>query len=91
MSGIFNCRACGAPMIFIKTERGKSMPCDAESQWYLETPDGEPFVMIDGTYHRGVVIAEKDPKARAGYVSHFATCPMADQFRKPRKSDRKKG
>ena len=91
------CRGCGAEIGFIKTQKGKTMPVDAKSKWIVTDPAGIPFVLADGSVvnAKEVECADDEDAAKAGYqigyVSHFATCPAADYFRKPRKSDRKKG
>jgi len=46
---------------------------------------------VDGSTQRGNRVAEESNSSQIGFISHFATCPEADKFRKPRKSDRKKG
>ena len=89
---ITNCRACGAPIGFIKTKAGKTMPVDGESVYFLPDPDGnELFVLVDGSTQRGTRVDEESNSTQIGFISHFATCPEADSFRKQRKSDRKKG
>lgn len=91
------CRSCGAEIGFIKTQNGKSMPVDAKSKWIAQDPEGIPFVLADGSVVKAKEVqcegyAEASKAGyQIGYVSHFATCPNADQHRKPRKSDRKKG
>ena len=94
------CRACKAPIIFIKTTAGKTMPCDAEAIPFYAGADGahgiETFVTPDGQIKRGYrygSISElgKTENQLVGYISHFATCTNPDFFRKPRKSDRKRG
>ena len=86
------CRACGAPIIFIKTVGGKTIPCNPEEFAYTQKAGGGLKIV---TPNGEVVSAEmpEDPQKATGigYISHFATCPEADKFRKPRKSDRKKG
>lgn len=87
------CRACGARILFLKTASGKTMPVDEEGTFFLETENGpEMFVLGDGVTMRGQRVSTEQmmDADRFGYVSHFATCPAADQFRKPRKKDRKK-
>lgn len=83
-----NCRACGAEIMFLKTVKGKTMPVDVEPVRFTEGEGGkEKFVLISGE----VVNGRTDPGgAYEGYVSHFATCPEADTFRKRRgkKGDR---
>ena len=78
--------------------KGKTIPVDAESSTYvMPDDDGDgTFVLLDGTVTRakeyGVACGYALlPGIRVGYKSHFATCPEADKFRKPRKSDRKRG
>ena len=85
------CRACGAELLFIKTQNGKTIPCDAESRRFYACEDGkELFVLADGRVKRGRTVPMELDGADIGFISHFATCPEADKFRKPRKS-RKKG
>lgn len=90
------CRACGAEIGFIKTVAGKTVPVDAKSIYFMPDPLAtESFVMMDGTVKRGRHLTEDtaplNGEPEIGYISHFATCPEADRFRKARKSDRKKG
>ena len=85
------CRACGAEIGFIKTVAGKSIPVDAEEVMYWQNQDGAKKIVTPN----GEVISadlEGDPNKATGigFVSHFATCPCADKFRKPRKKDRRK-
>lgn len=90
------CRACKAPIIFIKTTAGKTMPCDAHSVYFVPDPLAtELYVLPDGSTKRGRSTTEDAStlieKPEIGYTSHFATCTNPDFFRKPRKSDRKRG
>lgn len=67
------CR-CGAAIVWVVTPAGKNMPLDAKTEtWWLADPDGA----LTGS-----------PKARPVQVRkpHWASCPMADQFRKERAS-----
>ena len=77
------CRGCGKEIAFIKTEKGKTMPVDPEPRCFI--PGGGPntYVMEDGSICRGRSpdYGERDG-SRFGYISHFATCPAADKFRK---------
>lgn len=63
------CSSCGADILWIKTMTGKAMPLNAkpEKRVVLLTND------VTGL-QRGDV--------RDTYVSHFASCPQADAFRK---------
>lgn len=62
------CSSCQADIIWIVTEMGKKMPVDAKIVL--------GFILVD---EPGVTrgLTEKV------HVSHFATCPNADQHRKP--------
>ena len=92
------CRACGAEISFIKTVKGKTMPVDPEAVSFTpiesraRTADAgvsrtahemgpETFVTLDGRVVRGV---RRKNGSAAGFVSHFATCPAADEMRKGR-------
>lgn len=77
------CKSCGAEIIWIKTAGGKKIPCDAEEVTYwagkgakIVTPNGEVInASLTGPTQKALGI---------GYISHFATCPYADQHRKAR-------
>ena len=80
---ICTCRACGAEIVWIKTLGGKSMPCDAGQVAYWQKPGGSAKIVTKN----GEVLSaelEGDPQTATGvgYISHFATCPDRDQFRK---------
>lgn len=62
------CRGCGAEIIWALTVEGNRMPLNAqfEGRFILE-PNPD-----------GAPLAT----VKATYISHFATCPQADQFRK---------
>jgi len=85
MRAASKCRACEAPIRWAVTEAtGKRIPLNAEAD-----PEGNIYVdrwMADGT---PVVIVVSDladiPRCEAlRYTTHFATCPRADEFRRPR-------
>lgn len=77
------CRACGKEIAFIKTVKGKTMPVNPESVYFI--PGGGPntYVLMDGSVQRGREPERTDREnAVIGYISHFATCPEADRFRR---------
>ncbi len=85
------CRACGAPIRFIKTKAGKTAPVNAEPVHFIPDPEGgDLFITPDGDAVRGWKIATESNAAYDGYTSHFATCTNPDYFRKPRKGDRRR-
>ena len=89
-SRVQTCRACGRRIIFIKTLKGKTMPCDAEPVKFVPDVAGNnKYVLADGLLINGVIPMPGDTDVHEGYVSHFATCPSAESFRKKRKGSRK--
>ncbi len=75
------CSKCGAPIVWLKTPKGKWMPADAGLRRYRKNPDGKSTVVNDwGEVIRcDIDVEDADGMAR---VPHWATCPHADSFRK---------
>lgn len=84
------CRSCGQPVAWAVTDAGKAIPLDAD-------PAGDPLVVPDGNLEatpgplfsvRHVIPGELnlfdlfEPPTR--YRTHFATCPEAASWRKPK-------
>ena len=79
------CRGCGEKIAFIQTLKGKWMPVNPESVSFVPAGGPNTYVMEDGTVTRGRETDWADRQQnnfRIGYISHFATCPKADSFRK---------
>lgn len=77
------CRGCGAEIVWIKTEAGKSMPCDPVMVPFWERPKASGKIITQ----RGRVIScdltgERDFVTGFGYISHFSTCPKSRQFKR---------
>lgn len=76
-----NCKSCGAEILWVKTIKGRGMPLDSQP-----SPRGNVIISENGTalvYREPSAIAaryENEPR----YLSHFATCKNADQWRKSR-------
>lgn len=84
---IKKCKFCGAPIVWIKTQNGRSMPCNAEAVEYQDnrvgkdivvTPEGKVIKVMVITPTNNGLIPIVDGK---GYISHFATCPSANEAR----------
>lgn len=83
MSDFSNCRSCGARIRWIRTVGGKAMPCNAELIRFNRGGGPETFVTPEGKVERG----KRDREGViTGYISHFATCPNANQHRRRRTS-----
>jgi hypothetical protein len=67
------CRKCNKPIFWGRTENNKRIPIDMET-----VHGGNLVVELDGALVR-VVNPRPDIKR---HVSHFSTCPFADDFRK---------
>lgn len=67
------CKACRKPLRFMKNEAGKLVPLDLRAPVYEVKRDfsGEPSATL---------------VQEGFYVSHFATCPSANDFSKGGKS-----
>jgi len=95
MGETWNCRSCGAAILWVKTESGRRMPLD-----FVPVEDGSIIVRMGQAMNQETAHIEtkeetelrlqaKEPAARTAYVSHFVTCPDAAKWRKKtRKSDR---
>lgn len=74
------CRKCGVMIGFIKQLNGKRHPVDAESFAAHALGPGIVVVTPEGRILRG---SEMSVNLTAqGYISHFTTCPYANEFRK---------
>ena len=78
------CKGCGAEIDWIKTRAGKNMPVDPEPV-FVAVDDGSDFFVTDeGEVIHGREIPANDGSAEVAFVSHWATCPVAGQFRRKR-------
>ena len=84
LSRTTKCRGCGAEIAFIKTVKGKTMPVNPESVYFIPAGGPNTYVMITGEVERGREPdwADQGTPTQIGYISHFATCPERDSFRK---------
>ncbi len=72
------CNSCGAEIIWAHTASGKAIPLDAEP-----VPFGN-LVVVPGADGPRALSVNIPGALGPRYVSHFATCPNANQHRKPR-------
>ena len=77
------CKGCGREIVFVRSNSGKSIPCDPKMIRYkakktghlrVVTPSGD---VVSAVPSDSILTADD-----YGYVSHFATCPQADRFRR---------
>ena len=83
MTAMIKCKACGAPLVFIKTINGKNMPCDAEPvRFNYKLKEDTRVVTKNGEILPAAITPDGKEE---GYIPHWATCPEADKFRKGRR------
>lgn len=72
------CRSCGAEIEWARTEKGKSMPLDAD-------PVKGGNIVVESrvaTDHGMAPLAKYVTAGEGDRVSHFATCPEAKEHRR---------
>lgn len=71
-----NCKRCGAPITFIRTKKGKAMPCDAYPIPYRKEDDGPENIMTpQGELVRGSWV-DSGENDGMGYRPHWAKCQV---------------
>lgn len=87
------CKFCGAPIVWLKTQNGRPMPCDAAAVKYQENYKGKDVIVLsDGKVIKATVVNPNGGGLAPivdgeGYISHFATCTHADEARQPKRPD----
>ena len=78
------CKSCGAGIWFIPMRSGKTMPVNDQPVPFVPSNDGPgTYITEDGVTHKGRPwVHGKDGFYDLGYVSHFSTCPAAEEFRR---------
>lgn len=77
------CKSCGATIIWVGMQSGKSMPCDARQVAYWEDKKGEATIITpNGETVRATLQAQRTPPTGVGFIPHWATCPQAQNFKK---------
>lgn len=90
---IKKCKFCGAPIVWLKTQNGRPMPCDAAAVKYQENYKGKDVIVLsDGKVIKATVVNPNGGGLTPiidgeGYISHFATCTHADEARQPRRTE----
>ena len=77
------CKSCGAEIIWIKTASGKAMPCDAAPISFDLVLPGTKGALTLIEQDGRVAFGKFNPGGdHIGYISHFATCPAAAEYRR---------
>ena len=79
------CRSCGAAISWLTTSSGKKMPVNSEEVPFIPDEAGQALaVSSENEIIRGRTCSESFEDERWIYarLSHFATCPNADNHRR---------
>ena len=80
-----HCRSCRAPIVWAVTERGKDMPIDQApveggNVYFVGSPGSRVVRVLSDP--QPTLEEQTDSADGLRYVTHFATCPQADRWRK---------
>jgi hypothetical protein len=78
------CRKCGKEIRFIKLKSGKYNPVDPQKRTIIQSSGPETLITDAGDIIRGTFCSIEGGANGCGYISHFATCPAAEEFRSGR-------
>lgn len=87
------CAACQHPMLWVETEAtatkpNRRMPIDANADGTPKEVSSGNLVLTGATSGSGAPIVRYVKPGEGRYVSHFVTCPKADEFRKRKAGQR---
>ena len=77
------CRSCGAEIKWVRMKSGKAMPVDPCCRSIITAENGEAVIVTDdGEVVKGCFASFSQGANKTGYVSHFSTCPYANEHRR---------
>lgn len=79
-----HCKKCGAPIVWIRTRKGKWMPCNDSYVAYKQTDKGQEIVVTDEgdvVRCRCEFFSADDKPTGMAREPHWATCPFAEEFK----------
>ena len=82
------CRGCGAPLEWIRTTEGRSMPVDPEPVFVIEGQGTDSFITDEGEVITGRRARPEEERRDlpVAFVPHWKTGPAADTFRRKKKA-----
>lgn len=76
------CKGCGASIIWIRSARGKPIPCEPDPVPYWVRPGASKRVVTpNGEVRACEFDGEPNDAYGTGYFPHWANCPAAGKFR----------
>ena len=78
------CKGCGAPLEWIRTEAGRTMPVDPEPVFVIEGEGRDRFITDEGEVITGrrALPEEERRELPVAFVPRWKTCTAADRFRR---------
>lgn len=78
------CKSCGAEIVWVKTNKGKAMPCDSKKVMAAKDDKGKDLLVtpIGNVVRVNLAATITENNVVIGYISHFATCPNANEHRR---------
>ncbi len=77
------CKACGTELTWIMTKNNCAMPCNPGLRYYRTAEGGSAKIVTPDGKVLSAELCESEREADGvGYISHWATCPGADRFRR---------
>ena len=77
------CKACGKPIIWIRTTAGRMMPVDQKPVEYIPIQGGSrTFVTEEGSVVKGELPEVEGEPTATGYIPHWSTCTNPRRFRR---------
>ena len=73
MMNYAKCKGCGNTIVWAETSHGKNVPLDPKAVVYSVRPENGKLIAVAITGHTG-------PSGDTIMVSHFNTCPKANDF-----------
>lgn len=80
------CEYCGCDLIFMKTERGKWMPCETKMHYYIDDPNGKDTLILgNGQTIRCRIDNDTPDFNGSGFRPHWGNCPIRDKKKATKK------
>lgn len=74
VSDVMRCPSCGQPIMWIRTQRGRLMPVNAQITRYWQTPGAKGRVITDDGRTLAVEFRGDGPPDGSAHVPHFGDC-----------------
>lgn len=74
------CEYCGCGLTFLRTKKGKWMPCERKMHYYRDDPHGrDTLILGTGEVIRCTIDDDTKDFDGAGFKPHWGSCPVRDK------------